>query len=58
MFDDPLFVLQDVSRNEEQRDAVIGGEFISLYLQCKYRSANAQAPAFADLVVREPKRLG
>lgn len=24
MFDDPLFVLQDASRNEEQRDAVIG----------------------------------
>ena len=24
VFDDPLFVLQDASRNEEQRDAVIG----------------------------------
>lgn len=24
MFDDPLFVLQDASRNEEQRDAVMG----------------------------------
>lgn len=24
MFDDPLFVLRDASRNEEQRDAVIG----------------------------------
>jgi len=23
-FDDPLFVLQDASRNEERRDAVIG----------------------------------
>ena len=24
VFDDPLFVLQDATRNEEQRDAVIG----------------------------------
>ena len=24
VFDDPLFVMQDASRNEEQRDAVIG----------------------------------
>ena len=24
VFDDPLFVLQDASRNQEQRDAVIG----------------------------------
>ena len=24
VFDDPLFVLQDASRNEEQRDVVIG----------------------------------
>jgi uncharacterized DUF497 family protein len=24
VFDDPLFVLQDASRNEEQRDAAIG----------------------------------
>lgn len=24
MFDDPLFILQDASRNEEKRDAAIG----------------------------------
>ena len=28
-FDDPLFVLQDASRNEEPRDAVIGSERVN-----------------------------
>ena len=34
VFDDPLFVLQDASRNEEQRDAAIGfsanGRFLTV----------------------------
>jgi uncharacterized protein len=32
VFDDPLLVLQDASRNEEQRDAAIGFSFIGRLL--------------------------
>ena len=38
VFDDPLFVLQDASRNEERRDAVIGFSFCgSIANNCAHR---------------------
>src|ERR1700757_553160 len=61
VFDDPLLVLQDASRNEEQRDAVIGfssagrlltvvhieseGEFIRIISACR---ASGAEEAFYD----------